>query len=114
MIALGRTAVLEADIPKRLLLNTDLADDEVLARPHILRGQWLSNVIPVKVECSGLPFQFFYYNMRRLGNVLKLDSDESILGMVLGAILETLRSGITNCSAEDCRELLLSFEGTEY
>jgi 2,4-dienoyl-CoA reductase-like NADH-dependent reductase (Old Yellow Enzyme family) len=37
LIGLGRTAVLEPDIPKRLLLNTDLTD-EALAKPHIVRG----------------------------------------------------------------------------
>ncbi|KAH7360331.1 hypothetical protein BKA65DRAFT_390995 [Rhexocercosporidium sp. MPI-PUGE-AT-0058] len=36
LIGLGRTAVLEPDIPKRLLLNTDMSDDEALARPHIV------------------------------------------------------------------------------
>jgi 2,4-dienoyl-CoA reductase-like NADH-dependent reductase (Old Yellow Enzyme family) len=46
LIGLGRTAVLEPDIPKRLLLNTELADDKALVRPHIVKGQWFSNMIP--------------------------------------------------------------------
>lgn len=96
MIGLGRTAVLEPDIPKRLLLNKDLDDDEALARPHIVRGQWFSNMIPVKVVGSGLPIQFFYFNMRRLGNGLSSDPDKSIPGIVAAAILETLRSGLTS------------------
>jgi len=95
LIGLGRTAVLEPDIPKRLLLNTDLADEEALARPHIVKGQWLSNLIPVKVVGSGLPIQFFYFNMRRLGNGLKSDPDKSIPGIVVSAIVDTFRSGIT-------------------
>jgi 2,4-dienoyl-CoA reductase-like NADH-dependent reductase (Old Yellow Enzyme family) len=95
LIGLGRTAVLEPDIPKRLLLNTDLTDDEALARPHIVKGQWFSNMIPVKVVGSGLPIQFFYFNMRRLGNGSKSDPDKSIPGPVVSAIAETFRSGIT-------------------
>lgn len=94
LIGLGRTAVLEPDIPKRLLLNRDLSDDEALARPHIVRGQWLSNMIPVKVVGSGLPIQFFYFNMRRLGNGLSSDPDKSIPGIVWSAILETCASGL--------------------
>ena len=93
LIGLGRTAVLEPDIPKRLLLNTGLSDDEALASPHIVRCQWFSNMIPVKVVGSGLPIQFFYLNMRRLGNGLSSDPDKSISGIVWRAILETCRSG---------------------
>lgn len=93
LIGLGRTAVLEPDIPKRLLLNPSLTDDEALARPHIVRGQWFLNLVPVKVVGSGLPVQFFYFNMRRLGRGLEPDPDKSIPGMVLSAIMETVRSG---------------------
>jgi len=95
LIGLGRTAALEPDIPKRLLLNKELEDDEALARPHIVKGQWFSNMIPVKVVGSGLPIQFFYFNMRRLGNGLSSDPDKSIPGIVLSGIIETLRSGVT-------------------
>ena len=95
LIGLGRTAVLEPDIPKRLLLNTELTDDDALARPHIVKGQWFSNMIPVKAVGSGLPIQFFYFNMRRLGNGLKSDPDKSIPGLVISAIVETVRSGFT-------------------
>ncbi|KUJ06921.1 FMN-linked oxidoreductase [Mollisia scopiformis] len=93
LIGLGRTAVMEPDIPKRLLLNTELNDEEALALPHIVRGQWFSNMIPVKVVGSGLPIQFFYLNMRRLGNGLKSDPDKSIPGLVVSAIVDTVRSG---------------------
>jgi hypothetical protein len=85
----------EPDIPKRLLLNIELTDHKALARPHIVRGQWSSNMIPVKVVGSGLPIQFFYFNMRRLGYGLKPDPDKSIPGMVLGSIIETLHSGLS-------------------
>lgn len=94
LIGLGRTAVLEPDIPKRLLLNADLGDDEALARPHIVRGQWFSNMIPIKVVGSGLPIQFFYFNMRRLGNGLSSDPDKSIPGIVWSAIVEGCRGGL--------------------
>jgi hypothetical protein len=49
-------------------------------------------------SCEGcgkwLPIQFFYFNMRRLGNGLCSDSDKSIPGIVLSGIVETLRSGV--------------------
>lgn len=90
LIGLGRTAVLEPDIPKGLLLNKELTDDEALARPHVVKGQWFSNMIPVKVVGSGSPLQFFYFNMRRLGNGLCSDPDKSIPGIVLSGIVETL------------------------
>ncbi|KAH9223942.1 hypothetical protein DL95DRAFT_484754 [Leptodontidium sp. 2 PMI_412] len=92
LIGLGRTAVLEPDIPKRLLLNTDMTDDEAFARPHIVRGQWFSNLIPVKVVGSGLPIQFFYFNMRRLGNGHSSDPDKSIPGIVWGSIVDACKS----------------------
>jgi hypothetical protein len=95
LIGLGRTDAFEPDIPKHLLLNTDLTDDEALARPHIVKGQLFSNMILVKVIGSGLPIQFFYFNMRRLGNGLKSDPDKSIPGLVISAIVETVRSGVT-------------------
>lgn len=94
MIGLGRTAVLDPGIPKRLLLNTAVTDDEALAKPHIVRGQWFSNMIPVKVVGSGLPIQLFYFNMRRLGNGLSPDPDKSIPGIVFSVVVETFRSGV--------------------
>lgn len=94
LIGLGRAAVLEPDIPRRLLLADSVVDDEALAMPHIVRGQWFANLIPVKIVGSGLPIQFFYYNMRRLGNGLGSDPDvsipvivwESVLGSLCGAV----------------------------
>lgn len=94
LIGLGRTAVLEPDIPKRLLLNAELEDDEALAAPHIIRGQWLSNMIPVKVVGSGLPIQFFYWNMKRLGAGLESDPEKSIPGLVIGSIVDIVKGGI--------------------
>ncbi|RDW83306.1 FMN-linked oxidoreductase-1 [Coleophoma crateriformis] len=95
LIGLGRTAILEPDIPKRLLLNHALSDEEALARPHIVRGQWLSNMVPIKVVGSSLPIQLFYFNMRRLGNGLQPDPDKSILGMIWSSIVETFHSGLS-------------------
>ncbi|KAI9817847.1 MAG: hypothetical protein M1827_000966 [Pycnora praestabilis] len=92
LIGLGRTAVLHPEIPKELLLNPDVDDDSALAAPHIVKGQWFANWIPVKVIGSGLPIQFFYYNMRRLGNGLKSDPDASIPTIVFISIIETLKS----------------------
>ena len=51
-------------------------------------------MIPVKVVGAGLAIQFFYHNMRRMGNGLKSDPDMSIPSMVLKDIFETFRSGL--------------------
>lgn len=51
-------------------------------------------MIPVKVVGAGLAIQFFYHNMRRLGNDLKSDPDVSIPWVVFEAVMETFRSGL--------------------
>ena len=77
LIGLGRSVVLQPDLPETVLLNPSVSDDEALAVPHIVKGQWFANMIPVKVVGSGLAIQFFYHNMRRLGHGLKSDPDAS-------------------------------------
>lgn len=94
LIGLGRTAVLEPEIPRTILLNPDVPDDKALALPHIVKGQWLANLVPVKVVGAGLAIQFFYHNMRRLGDGLKSDPDATIPRIIFSNILETFRSGL--------------------
>ena len=95
LIGLGRTAVLQPELPVSVLLNPSIPDDDALAVPHIVKGQWFANMIPVKVVGSGLTIQFFYHNMRRLGHGLKSDPDASIPYIVFQGILETFRSGLS-------------------
>lgn len=78
LVGLGRAAVLEPELPAKVLLNPDHHDDTALATPHVIRGQWLAKAIPIKVVGSGLGVQFFYYNMRRLGRGLPCQPDASI------------------------------------
>jgi hypothetical protein len=92
LIGLGRTAVLEPEIPRTILMNEDVDDDHALAVPHIVRGQWFANMIPVKVVGAGLAIEFFYYNMRRLGNGLGSDKDVSIPKIVLDNILYAIQN----------------------
>ena len=94
LIGLGRAAVLQPDLPKSILLNPSIPDEAALAQSHIVKGQWFANLIPIKVVGSGLAIQFFYHNMRRLGNGLKSDPDVSIPFIVFNGVLETLRSGL--------------------
>ncbi|KAK5118581.1 hypothetical protein LTR85_008046 [Meristemomyces frigidus] len=95
LIGLGRSAVLEPELPREIILNRDIADDDAFARSHIVRGQWFANLIPVKVVGSSLGIQFFYHNMRRLGKGLASDPDMSIPKVILVDTLETLRAGLT-------------------
>ena len=94
LIGLGRSAVLQPDIPAAVLLNPSVLDDAAFAQSHIVKGQWFARMVPVKVVGAGLAIQFFYHNMRRLGNGLKSDPDASIPYIVLQGILETIRSGL--------------------
>ncbi len=95
LVGLGRAAVLEPSIPKDILLNENMPDDLAIAVPHIVRGQWFAKMIPVKVVGGGLALQFFYWNMRRLGNGLKSDPDASIPWMVFSDTVELVRSKLS-------------------
>lgn len=44
MIGLGRAAVLEPELPKKILLSADYDDDGSVAMSHIVRGQWFANM----------------------------------------------------------------------
>ena len=94
MIGLGRSAVLQPDIPGAVLLNPSVPDDAAFAQSHIVKGQWFARIMPVKVVGAGLAIQFFYHNMRRLGNGLKSDPNASIPYIVFQGILETFQSGL--------------------
>ena len=92
LIGLGRAAVLEPSLPKDVLLNPDVPDDTALALPHMVRGQWLARWVPVKVVGAGLPIEFFYWNMRRLGAGLKSDPYASIPWVVFENVVSALSS----------------------
>lgn len=93
LIGLGRAAVLEPELPGKVLLNPEYNDDGALAKSHIVRGQWFSRMVPIKAVGGSLPIQFFYYNMRRLGQGLKSDPDVTVLGVVLIGLWESVVSG---------------------
>ncbi|KAL2048409.1 hypothetical protein N7G274_000320 [Stereocaulon virgatum] len=94
LISLGRSVFLQPNLPAAVLLNPSLPDDDAFAQSHIVRGQWFAHMVPVKFMGAGLAIQFFYYNMRRMGNGLKSDPDRSIPSMVIKDTLETFRSGL--------------------
>lgn len=94
LVGLGRSAVLEPELPVKVLLNPDYDDEGALARSHIVRGLWLGKMIPIKAVGSGLGIQFFYYNMRRLGKGLNAQPDVSIPWIVGVGIWETLTAGL--------------------
>lgn len=94
LVGLGRSVVLQPDLPKTILLNPAVPDEQAFAQSHIVKGQWFANIIPVKVVGAGLAIQFFYYNMRRLGNGLKSDPNASFPYIIYQGFLETVRSGL--------------------
>lgn len=105
LIGLGRTAILDPDIPKAVLLNPSIPDASAVAQSHIVRGQWFANMIPVKVVGSGMTIQFFYYNMKRLGDGLKSSPNASIPFILFRSILETFRSGLSQTMERLLRSL---------
>ena len=58
MIGLGRSAVLEPELPRKVLLNPEYDDEGSVAMSHIVRGQWFAKLIPIKVIGGGLAIQF--------------------------------------------------------
>lgn len=96
LIGLGRAAVLEPELPRKVLLNPEVSDDAALGMSHIVRGQWFIKMIPSKIIGGGLPLQFFYYNMRRLGNGLKSSPNTSIPFVFFSNVFRALRTSFTN------------------
>lgn len=94
LIGLGRAAVLEPELPRKVLLNADFDDDHALAMSHVVRGQWFANMIPAKVVGGSLPIEFFYHNMRRLGSGLMSDPDASIPFVFFNNIWQGLKSSM--------------------
>lgn len=94
MIGLGRAAVLDPGLPREIILNRDIPDDEAFAQSHIVRGQWFVRMIPFKVVGRGLGLQFFYHNMRRLGRGLNSAPNISIPMLLFVDAIETVRSGL--------------------
>ncbi|USW51770.1 Putative NADH:flavin oxidoreductase/NADH oxidase, aldolase-type TIM barrel [Septoria linicola] len=78
LIGLGRSAVLEPELPRKILLSPEYDDDRALGMSHQVRGQWFARMIPAKVIGGGLPIKFFYYNMQRLGSGLASDPYASL------------------------------------
>ena len=109
LIGLGRASILEPDLPRCVLLNPEMDDEGALARSHIVKGQWFSNLIPVNVVGSGLPIQFWYFNMRRLGRGLRPDSDKSIPSMVISGIFDAGSSAV-KCLVQRFVRLLRDFK----
>lgn len=91
LIGLGRAAVLQPTLPRSILLNSAIPDDKAIAMSHVVRGQWLANLMPANVTGAGLVIQFFYHNMRRLGKGMQSDPDMSIPELLFVDGLESLR-----------------------
>ncbi|KAL6243105.1 hypothetical protein RBB50_010205 [Rhinocladiella similis] len=91
LIGLGRTAVLQPALPRDVLLNKAIPDDEALAMPHEVRGMWLAKMAPVKMVGASLAGQVFYYNMRRLASGLSADPCVSIPYVVFSGIVSLTR-----------------------
>lgn len=94
LVGLGRAAVLEPELPRKLLLNTDYDDDLAFGISHQIRGLWFGKMFPAKIIGGSFGIQFFYYNMRRLGHGMSSDPNASVPWVVAMSIWETLSSGV--------------------
>lgn len=95
MVGLGRASVLQPELPKEILLNEKIPDEEALAVSHQINGLWFANWFPIKAVGSGFGIQYFYYNMRRLGKGLGSDLEIGVPGVLLATVMETLKAGIS-------------------
>jgi hypothetical protein len=98
LVGLGRSAVLEPTLPRDIILNPDVPDDASLAMTHQIRGLWLARIVPVKVVGSGLPIQFFYWNMRRLASGLATMPYASLPWILFSNALTQIQQSLTDCS----------------
>jgi len=94
LIGLGRSTVLQPDLPAAVLLNPAVQDADAFGVAHVVNGQWLTRFFPARVLGGGFILQFFYHNMRRLGKGLLVDAEISLPGILVADVIETWRSGI--------------------
>jgi 2,4-dienoyl-CoA reductase-like NADH-dependent reductase (Old Yellow Enzyme family) len=94
LVGLGRAAVLEPELPRKLLLNPDYDDSLAFGMSHQVRGLWFGKMFPAKIIGGSFGIKFFYYNMRRLGHGMSSDPDASVPWIVGVGIWETLSSGV--------------------
>lgn len=94
LVGLGRAAVLEPELPRNVLLNPEYDDDDALASSHKIRGLWFAGLMPAKIVGGGLPIQFFYYNMRRLGQGLKSAPNVSLPFVFFNNIFSGFKSSL--------------------
>jgi hypothetical protein len=94
LVGLGRAAVLEPELPRKMLLNPAYDDSLAFGMSHIVRGLWFGKMFPAKIIGESFGIQFFYYNMRRLGRGMSSDPNASVPWIVGVGIWETLSSGV--------------------
>jgi 2,4-dienoyl-CoA reductase-like NADH-dependent reductase (Old Yellow Enzyme family) len=94
LVGLGRAAVLEPELPRKLLLNPHYDDSLAFGMSHQVRGLWFGKMFPAKIIGGGFGIQFFYYNMRRLGHGMSSDPNVSVPWVVGVGIWEALSSGV--------------------
>ncbi|KAL8286164.1 hypothetical protein RQP46_004652 [Phenoliferia psychrophenolica] len=74
LLGIGRPAVLEPELPRSILFNPDIPDDQAFALPFQIKGLWFVPWVPARVVGAGLPLRFFYHQMMRLGAGLNSDT----------------------------------------
>lgn len=106
LVGLGRSVVLQPDLPKAVILNPAVADDVSFAMSHQVRGQWMARLVPVKVVGSGLPIQFFYYNIRRIAKGLQSQPSASIPYVVAASFLENVQTTLRRMTNLVCAPII--------
>ncbi|KAM0702079.1 hypothetical protein Q7P35_010989 [Cladosporium inversicolor] len=94
LVGLGRAAVLEPELPSKLLLNPDYDDSLTFGMSHQVRGLWFGKMFPAKIIGVSFGIQLFYYNVRRLVRGMSSDPNACVPWVVGVGIWETLSSGV--------------------
>lgn len=94
LIGMGRTVVLEPDLPRKLL-DPSISDEEAASSGWSPQGTWVVSWVP-RVLGTGWFLRWFYWNQQRMG--YGYDPDPK-LNMATEVVLRTLRWGLSLLSS---------------
>lgn len=53
LVGLGRAVVIQPSLPREILLNPNVPDEEAFAMSHQIQGLWLAAYLPVSIVGMG-------------------------------------------------------------
>ncbi|UZJ53601.1 hypothetical protein CBS101457_002921 [Exobasidium rhododendri] len=90
LVGLGRTAVLEPELPAQKLLNPAVSDADAVSNGWNFKGTWIMRWLPLPSAIKGsLGLSWYYMQQRRMGRGLEADPE---LDMALTIFNESIAS----------------------